>query len=542
VAARGVLRRRFIYIFAAEEFNVAQEEILSEVPCPHYDFPLAEPVYRNKLARDLSPFVAAIESLPTERAAELDAWLATATIPDIQLFFDKGLLSAEELVVYYCDRVRRYDLDSLNSFMTLNPHALSIARSLDEERASGAARGLMHGIPVLVKDNIATGDGQPTTAGVFALRNWIPDRDSFLVRQLRRAGAIILGKANMSEFANYTDPCTPNGFSTLGGQTQNPHGPFDPLGSSSGSAVAVAANLVTVAIGSETQGSIIMPAWVNGIVGLKTSRGLVSRDYIVPLMEAQDVPGPMGKSVIDVAVTLAAMVGTDENDPATAAAASLANADFRRYCTLDKARRVRVGVGIRPGATEVDPIITALNSQGVETVSFDVGELENMAATDIEAVLPFAFRNDFDRFMAMLGDKAPVNSLAEVAAINREDPTNRAPYGQRHIQNAVDTRMMAEEFDALVIQQRTQTRNDIRALLASYGVQVLVITPDMQQYAAAGFPALAIPNGAEENGQPRSIVLMGDYLSEPQLLAVGYALEQSINGRVTPDLERFRRV
>jgi amidase len=542
VAARGVLRRRFIYIFAAEEFNVAQEEILSEVPCPHYDFPLAEPVYRNKLARDLSPFVAAIESLPTERAAELDAWLATATIPDIQLFFDKGLLSAEELVVYYCDRVRRYDLDSLNSFMTLNPHALSIARSLDEERASGAARGLMHGIPVLVKDNIATGDGQPTTAGVFALRNWIPDRDSFLVRQLRRAGAIILGKANMSEFANYTDPCTPNGFSTLGGQTQNPHGPFDPLGSSSGSAVAVAANLVTVAIGSETQGSIIMPAWVNGIVGLKTSRGLVSRDYIVPLMEAQDVPGPMGKSVIDVAVTLAAMVGTDENDPATAAAASLANADFRRYCTLDKARRVRVGVGIRPGATEVDPIITALNSQGVETVSFDVGELENMAATDIEAVLPFAFRDDFDRFMAMLGDKAPVNSLAEVAAFNREDPTNRVPYGQRHIQNAVDTRMMAEEFDALVIQQRTQTRNDIRALLASYGVQVLVITPDMQQYAAAGFPALAIPNGAEENGQPRSIVLMGDYLSEPQLLAVGYALEQSINGRVTPDLERFRRV
>jgi amidase len=541
VAARVVLRRRFIYIFAAEEFDVAQEENLTEETCPHYDFPLAEPTYRNKIARDLSPFAAAIESLPIERADELDAWLATATIPDIQLFFDKGLLSSEELVVYYFDRVRRYDLDGLNSFMALNPNALSIARALDEERARGVARGLMHGIPVLVKDNIATGDGLPTTAGVYALRNWIPDRDSFLVRQLRRAGAIIAGKANMSEFANYTDPCTPNGFSTLGGQTQNPHGPFDPLGSSSGSAVAVAANLVTVAIGSETQGSIIMPAWVNGIVGLKTSRGLVSRDYIVPLMEAQDVPGPMGRSVIDVAITLTAMVGTDENDPTTADAAPLANADFTRYCTLSEARRVRVGVGVRPGAIGVDPIITALNAQGVETVSFDRGELENMGVTDIEAVLPFAFRDDFDRFMAMLGDKAPVKSLAEVVAINLEDPANRAPYGQRHVQNAVDTAMTAEEFDALVTEQRANTRNDIRALLAKYGVQVLVITPDMQQYAAAGFPALAIPNGAEENGHPRSIVLMGDYLSEPQLLAVGYALEQSENRCVAPDLERYHR-
>lgn len=345
----------------------------------------------------------------------------------------------------------------------------------------------------------------------------------------------------MSEFANYTDPCTPNGFSTLGGQTQNPHGPFDPLGSSSGSAVAVAANLVTVAIGSETQGSIIMPAWVNGIVGLKTSRGLVSRDYIVPLMEAQDVPGPMGRSVIDVAITLTAMVGTDENDPATADAAPLANADFTRYCTLPEARRVRVGVGVRPGAIGVDPIITALNSQGVETVSFDRGELENMVVTDIEAVLPFAFRDDFDRFMAMLGDKAPVNSLAEVIAINLEDPANRAPYGQRHVQNAVDTAMTAEEFDALVTEQRAHTRNDIRTLLAKYGVQVLVITPDMQQYAAAGFPALAIPHGTEENGHPRSIVLMGDYLSEPQLLAVGYALERPDNRHVAPDLERYHR-
>lgn len=508
--------------------------------CPDYVFPLAEPKYANKLNRDLRPFETALAGFSAQRATDLDALLAAATIPTIQMLFAGGQLTAEELVTYYLHRIQRYDIDQLNAVLTLNPDALAIARALDEERAAGRACGPMHGIPVLVKDNIATGDGMPATAGAYALRHWIPDRDAFLVRQLRQAGAIILGKTNLSEFANYTDPCTPNGFSTLGGQTQNPRGPFDPLGSSSGSAVAVAAHLANVAVGTETQGSIIMPAWANGVAGLKTSRGLVSRDYIVPLLEPQDVPGPMGRTVTDVAIALTAMSGVDANDPATQAAAGLVGMDFFTCCTREAAQSVRVGIGINSdgtAATEAEAIAAALESQGVPVVRIDAGEIEGMTETDIEAVLPYGFRDEFDLFAAALGDQFPVRSLAEVVAINREDPANRVPYGQRHLQGAVDSTMTAEEFAATVAQQRSQTRQDIRDLLARHEVDVVIISPNSQQYAAAGFPALAVPNGLDPAGKPRTVVFMGDYLSEPKLLAVGYAFEQAADSLTTRDVE-----
>jgi amidase len=200
----------------------------------------------------------------------------------------------------------------------------------------------MHGIPVLLKDNIATGDHLQTAAGAAAMLGWDPDRDAFLVRRLRDAGAVILGKANLSEWANYMDSCMPDGFSTNGGQTRNPYGPFDTLGSSSGSAVAVAADLTTVSVGSETQGSIIKPATINSVVALKTSRGLVSRDYILPLLPWQDVPGPIGRTVTDVAALLSAMVGVDENDPETAAAAELSGTDFAQFLSPRSGRDRRL--------------------------------------------------------------------------------------------------------------------------------------------------------------------------------------------------------
>ena len=184
-----------------------------------------------------------------------------------------GRLSSVELVTYYIDRIRRYDVDKLNSVIELNPEALTIAAQLDREQATGKARGPLHGIPVLLKDNIATGDQMHTTAGAYALKDWRADRDAFLVRKLRAAGAIILGKANLSEWANYMDPCMPSGFSAVGGQTRHPYGAYDPLGSSSGSAVAVAAHLTTVSVGSETSGSIIQPARFNSVVALRPSQG-----------------------------------------------------------------------------------------------------------------------------------------------------------------------------------------------------------------------------------------------------------------------------
>ncbi|MFN8468153.1 MAG: amidase family protein [Caldilineaceae bacterium] len=277
----------------------------------------------------------------------MDGLLAAATLVDLQRLMANRELSAAELVTYYVARIRRYDVGKLNAVMELNPQALAIARELDTERASGRARGPLHGIPVLIKDNIATGAGMRAAAGAWALQEWQPRRDAFLVAQLRKAGAVILGKTNLSEWANYMDPSMPNGFSVLGGQARCPCGPFDPSGSSSGSGVAVAANLAAVAVGSETQGSIIMPAVANAVVGLKVSLGLISRDHIIPLIDWMDVPGPMGRTVTDVAVLLGAITAVDSDDPATQAVAAQAvggkrPSDYTQYLDANRAAGMRL--------------------------------------------------------------------------------------------------------------------------------------------------------------------------------------------------------
>lgn len=522
-------------------------------------FPLAEPDYANKQARDLTPFAGALEALTPERIADLDDLVLGHTIPELQSAMDAGQLTAEELVTYYVNRIQTYDIDRLNSVMALNPDALEIARSLDAERAAGAVRGPMHGIPVLLKDNIATGDQMPTTAGAYALRDWQADRDAFLVQQLREAGAVILGKANLSEWANYTDPETPNGFSTLGGQTRHPYGPFDPLGSSSGSAVSVAADLTTVSVGSETQGSIIQPALSNGVAAIKTSLGLVSRDHIIPLVDWMDVPGPMGRSVTDVAIMLTAMTGVDSNDPATADSADVTGVDFSQFATLEAAQGKRVGIAIVSDATieafieefqlvedaaEVQRQSYAqinarwrdfgrmLASQGVEVVEVDSSEIPN-APSPMQA-LEYGFQDSVDRFLTSLGENAPLTSLADVVAINEEDPANRVPYGQSYITGSVGSAITADAYEAIIATNRDETAAAARALFERYNLDALATTS--QFYAAAGYPAIAVPNGLNDEGRPAGYVLVGDFMGEAELIAVGYALEQAAGGRVAPDL------
>ncbi|MGD2050220.1 MAG: amidase family protein, partial [Chloroflexota bacterium] len=253
----------------------------NEEACPLHDlpFPRPEPDYNGKLARDFSPFADALVDYTPEDAAALEELVSGKTIPELQALMEGGELTSYDLVVYYLERIQRYDVDKLNSVLELNPEVLEIAQALDDERAAGTVRGDMHGIPVLLKDNIATGDQMHTAAGATVMLDWDPSRDAFLVSQLREAGAIILGKANLSEWANYMDDCMPNGFSTIGGQTQNPYGPYETYGSSSGSAVAVAADLITVSVGTETQGSIIKPAGIHSVVALKPTKGLISTDY-----------------------------------------------------------------------------------------------------------------------------------------------------------------------------------------------------------------------------------------------------------------------
>ncbi|PSN76042.1 hypothetical protein C8B47_29415, partial [filamentous cyanobacterium CCP4] len=354
-----LLRRILPLALAAIALTVATHTVAisppPEGPVRAYptEFPLSEPDYTSKRLRNFSPFESALASFSAARRSDLDALVLEATIPQLQQLMTSGDLTSEELVTYYLDRIQRYDVNQLNSVMELNPDALTIARNLDAERAEGNLWGPMHGIPVLVKDNITTGDQMHTTAGAYALKDWRGDRDAQLVKNLRNAGAVILGKANLSEWANYVDPAMPSGFSALGGQTRHPYGPFDPLGSSSGSAVSVAANFTAVSVGSETEGSIVRPAATNNIVGLKPTHGLVSGDYVIPLVDWMDVPGPMGRTVTDVATLLGALTHTDEGaeespDPDVA---ELQSKDFTRFLDLDRARQRRVGVAVTSEAT-----------------------------------------------------------------------------------------------------------------------------------------------------------------------------------------------
>ena len=492
-------------------------------PSSQNEFPRPEPDYNAKLVRDLSAFEDALAAFTPERATEIDALLTDKTVLEIQTLLDGGQLTSEDLFTYYVDRIQRYDVDKLNSVMKLNPEALDIARKMDAERAEKGGRGQMHGIPVLLKDNIATGDGMTATAGAYAMKDWVPDRDAFLVTALRDNGAIILGKANLSEWANYMDPAMPSGFSVLGGQTRNPYGAFEVWGSSSGSAVAVASNFATVAVGTETQGSIVMPAGINSVVGLMPSRGLVSGDYVIPLMDWQDTPGPMGRTVTDVAVLLTAMTASDSNSPE---ASDLAQTDFTQYLADDAIGGFRVGLVV-----EDDVLTQAFEAAGVEVVQVDAKDIPG--PIDVRPALEYGFQDSLNRFLATAG--APVTTLADVIAVNNEDSENRAPYGQGYVEGSVGTKITADAYEEMKAENSQGSIDAITAVFEQYDIDVLM-SDVSQRYAPAGFPIITVPAGYAETGQPTPVFFTALHLDEGKLLSVAYAFEQATKARVEPDL------
>lgn len=532
--------------------------------CPLADqpFPLPEPDYTGKLARDFTPFTAVLAAYTPDQAAARETLVSGKTVPELQALMDNGELTSVDLVVYYLERIQRYDVDKLNSVLELNPDALEIAQALDEERAAGNVRGPLHGIPVLLKDNIATGDQMHTAAGTAAMLGWDPARDAFLVSQLRDAGAVILGKANLSEWANYMDPCMPNGFSTNGGQTRNPYGPFETYGSSSGSAAAVAADLTAVSVGTETQGSIIVPAGINSVVALKPTMGMVSRDYVIPLLPMQDVPGPMGRTVTDVAILLSAMTGVDEND-FTTSSNTLAGTDFTQFLTTDGRQDLRVGLPIwneqafaeyfkannitdeqdqaplrelfEAGNEKTRALGAVLTTAGVTVVEFPATNIPRIP-TKIGERLEYGYKQAINDFLAGPGEDAPVASLEEIIAFNNEDLANRAPYGQGYLEAAQNTAVTAEEFARISQEDNGLARNALDIVFDNYDLDVIA-SEVHQLYAPAGYPALTVPAGYADDGTPEGVVFVGGFLSEPQLLAVGYAYEQAVNARVAPDLE-----
>jgi amidase len=494
-------------------------------------------------------------------AAARPAGVLEAGVVEQQARMGAGKLSAHALVSQYLARIAAIDNAGprLHAVIELNPDALTIATSLDRERAAGKVRGPLHGIPVLLKDNIATGDKMSTSAGSLALDGVRATRDAFVAARLRAAGAVIIGKTNLSEWANMRSTHSVSGWSGHGGQTRNPYAlDRNPSGSSSGAGAAIAASLATLAVGTETDGSIVSPASTCGIVGIKPTLGLVSRSGIVPIAPSQDTAGPMTRCVADAALLLAALAGADADDQVTSASAGHA-VDYAGALRRDGLRGKRIGVARNFfGSNDaVDAIVerelAVLKAQGATLVDVKVPNVDRYRDSETEVLL-HEFKPALAAYLAAYAPHAPVRSMADVIAYNERHAAREMQYfAQEHLvaaqsRGGLDTR---EYREALAHNLRYAREEGIDQVLREHELDALVaptggpawltdyVTGDhyapsfSAPAAVAGYPHITVPAGYTR-GLPVGISFVGTAYSEATLIAMAYAYEQVTLHRRAP--------
>lgn len=461
-----------------------------------------------------------------------------ATIKDIKDLYNSKKLTCENLVVYYLKRIEKYDVNKLNSILELNPDAIEIARKLDSKM--DVAEGKLYGIPVILKDNIATGDKMHNTAGAYALKDSYSLEDSFVAMRLRSEGAIILAKSNMSEWACFmsSDPC--NGYSALGGQTHNPYGHFDVGGSSSGSAVAVAANFATVALGTETCGSVLCPSNQNSVVGIKPSLGLVSRSKVIPITCAQDTIGVFGKSIEDTALVLDVISAYDENDPITIACHSHKENynDCAKETSLKGTKIAVIDSSLRNDEEKklLGIAIKYLCSLGAEIidVTWDYSKLDNL---DMGPVFRFGFRKELEKYLESVVSNN-IHTLQDIVNFNNEDIDNRAPFGQDTLErSANDTEVTDIPWNNLVKNNYDLCSSTIDSILKDSDVILTLANEWSMVYAPAGYPAINIPAGYMCTGEPLGITFVGSKFDDGKLLRFASAYEKLSTHRRNPNLK-----
>ena len=486
-----------------------------------------------------------------------------ATIAELQQKMQSGALTSHALVQAYLDRIKAVDNagPALNAVIELNPDALKDADALDAERKAGKVRGPLHGIPVLLKDNI---DATPmvNSAGSLALADNRPAVDAFLVAKLRAAGAVILGKTNLSEWANFRSSRATSGWSGRGGQTRSPYAlDRNPCGSSSGTGTAIAANLATLGIGTETDGSIICPSAVAGLVGIKPTVGLVSRSGIIPISISQDTAGPMTRSVADAAALLTVIAAPDASDPAASERADATPIDYTAHLKPDALRGARIGVvrklmGYHPDTdAAMERAITALKREGATVVDVEIPTLGQWD-DDEYRVLLYEFKDGLNRYLANAG--ATHKSLADLIAFNDANAAQEMPSFEQ------ETFVMANAMGPLTEPAYLAARDRVRRLAGPQGIDAALrsqqldalIAPAMSPAwvtdpvdgdhfigagygpaAAARYPSLTVPMGMI-HGLPVGLVFLGPAWSEPRLIELGYAFEQVTRARQPP---RFLR-
>jgi amidase len=513
------------------------------------------------LAGMLGAAAAAAAPAPLSDAA---VELEEATIAQLQDGMERGGLSSLSLVNMYLERIASIDEGiGLNAVLEVNPDARRIARQLDRERRQGHVRGPLHGIPVMLKGNIDTADRMSSTAGSLALVGDPPPQDSTVAARLRAAGAVILGKTNLSEWANFRGFNSSSGWSGQGGQTRNPYVlDRNPCGSSSGSAATVSANLCAAGLGTETDGSIVCPATINGVVGIKPTVGLTSRAGVVPISHTQDTVGPHARTVADAAAMLSALVGVDPRDPATAASAGKFSTDYTQFLDPDGLNGARIGVARGGGFTGYSLDTDAIFEQAVQAMAdagaviFDPAEIptiDQLNADDAEIiVLIFEFKRDLNAYLATRTG-VPIHTLADAIAFNEAHADQELQYfGQEFFIFAEEEIFSQQDYDdALVRGHVLAGANGIDAVLSMFNLDALVAPTGSPSWpidlvngdhftgassgpcAVAGYPIINVTAGFAF-GLPVGVSFMGTAFSEPTLIKLASGFENATRARRPP--------
>ncbi|MCK0188909.1 amidase [Arenibacter sp. F20364] len=482
-------------------------------------------------------------------------------IAELQQGFIDGTYTIKEVVDAYLKRIGEIDNSGpmLNSIIQINPDAVKNAEQLDLEMAEGNIRGPLHGIPILLKDNIDTHDNMATTAGSRALVNSHPLKDSYVAKQLKEGGAIILGKANLSEWANFRGELSSSGWSGVGGQTKNPYVlDRNPCGSSSGSAVAVSANLSMLAIGTETNGSIVCPSTSNGIVGIKPTVGLVSRSGVIPISFTQDTPGPMARTVMDAAICLGVLTGIDPADEKTVAGQGRFYKDYTQFLNKDGLKGKRIGLYQAPMGKnfKVDTLlykaVDFMKRQGAEIIDINEISTDEVGGYSFQVML-YEYKDGLNKYFQSLGPGAAIKSVEELIAFNEKDSIELKFYNQRYLEMAQEKGDLTDDayLQALASMLKGSREEGIDRVMDLHHLDAIIaptgspawktdlINGDSFQLgssspaARAGYPNITVPMGYVD-ALPVGISFFGRAWSEPVLLEIAYAYEQGTKHRKAP--------
>jgi amidase len=495
-------------------------------------------------------------------AAPTDFALNEATIDVLQQKMQQGVYTSRSITELYLKRIEQIDKagPGLHAVIEVNPDALAIADQMDQERKAGKVRGPMHGIPVLVKDNIDTGDTMMTTAGSLALVGHKAAQDAFIIGQLRKAGAVLLGKTNLSEWANFRSTRSTSGWSSRGRQTKCPYIlDRNPSGSSAGSGSGASANLCTVAIGTETDGSVVSPSSVNGLVGIKPTIGLLSRSGIIPISATQDTAGPMARTVQDAAILLGALTGVDEKDPVTKGSAGHVPGDYTKFLDLRGLQGKRIGIeksylkGHEGVVALYNSAIATLKGQGATVVEVEIMKDINPLGKDEFVVLQYEFKDGLNRYLAGISGAGLPKNLADIIAFNKQHADTVMPYFQQETlesSQAVGS-LDSKEYKA-ALRRSTSSRGYIDRLMKDHQLDAIcsptnglaccidLINGDYDTgfsfsspAAMAGYPHITVPMGMV-HGLPVGFSFIAGPYSEPTLLGMAYCFEQATMKRVAP--------